>query len=344
MPAVMASLRQFWWLAWAMGFGFTCSLNHAGLGTDGGSDRVGADGLTGSPTGGQTGDGTGGSGLIIGSGGRGNGGTPGAGDAVVATGGTVGLATGGASGTGGSAGRGYALTGGAPGSGGNFESGGATDTGGATATGGIPGTGGATGTGGIVGSGGAIGLGTGGKTAASGGREGAAGRGTGGGIDPGTGGRSGCDRFPNAQSFVTPPDERNHCYWFHAERMTWPAARMLCQKEMGDLVTIRSAAENDFVLGVARFTGSPPEIWLGGTDDRPGSNTMGAGTYHWVTNEAWSYTRWNTTPPAQPDGYCDPCSNGQACTCDHRATLAMDGSWFDFWQDNPRAFVCEATP
>jgi hypothetical protein len=60
-----------------------------------------------------------------------------------------------------------------------------------------------------------------------------------------------------------------------------------------------------------------------------------------VTNEAWGYSNW---AQGQPDGFCDPCSGGQTCTCDHRAVLSSDGTWNDRWQDNGRASVCEATP
>ena len=75
----------------------------------------------------------------------------------------------------------------------------------------------------------------------------------------------------------------------------------------------------------------------------PGDDTGGPGTYRWVSSEPWAaYTNWNQSSPKQPDGYCDACNNGQACTCDHRGTLATDGTWYDFWEENPRAFVCEA--
>ena len=153
-----------------------------------------------------------------------------------------------------------------------------------------------------------------------------------------------CKVYPSAQAFVTPTDNRTHCYWLHLSKQTWGAARTQCQSENGDLVTILSQSENDFVLGIGRFTNSPPELWIGATDSKGGSDRTGPGTYHWISNEAWGYSNWNQTPPAQPDGFCDPCSGGQTCTCDHRAVLAMDGTWFDFWQDNARGYICEATP
>jgi len=153
-----------------------------------------------------------------------------------------------------------------------------------------------------------------------------------------------CAKYPSATAFTTPTDGKGHCYWLHIDRQTWPTARMRCQTDGGDLVTILSAAENQFVLSIGRFTNSPPELWLGGTDGKVGSDRTGPGPYKWVTGEPWGYTNWNAGPPAQPDGYCDPCSVGQTCTCDHRATMAMDGTWYDYWQDNPRAYVCEAIP
>ena len=144
--------------------------------------------------------------------------------------------------------------------------------------------------------------------------------------------------------FVPPGAAAEHCYWFRAETRTWQAARAQCMSAMGaDLVTIRSVEENQFVRALARFTNSPPEVWIGATDDRAGNIATGPGVYRWVVaTETWGpYTNWNQVSPKQPDGYCDPCNNGQPCTCDHRGTMAADGTWYDFWQENPRGYVCE---
>ncbi len=338
----MLSPRHALWVALGVSIGSACSLNDAGLQSDAATgltspdadvDR-GSGGIA--ATGGSRTGGTSGSGGVLGSGG------------AVSSGGRIGtggVGTGG-SGTGGALGTGGAATGGRIGTGGTSTGGAATggsatggsSTGGAatggTATGGSS-TGGA-GTGGGVGSGGV--MGTGGR----GGADGGGGRGTGG---SGSGGAPpNCGRYPNAEGFVTPTDNRGHCYWFHPDASTWPAARTRCQSDGGDLVTIHSEAENQFVRGVARFTSTATDHWIGGTDGRAGNDVSGPGTYRWVTNETWAYTNWNATPPKQPDGFCDPCNNGQPCTCDHRATLFMDGTWFDYWEDNPRGFLCEAVP
>jgi hypothetical protein len=109
----------------------------------------------------------------------------------------------------------------------------------------------------------------------------------------------------------------------------------------GHLVTILSAEENAFVVSIAQFSSSFEDTWIGATDGKAGGDRNGAGTYRWVTNETWGYSNWEQD---QPDGYCDPCSGGTSCTCDHRAVLSSNGTWNDRWQDNNRSSVCEATP
>lgn len=182
------------------------------------------------------------------------------------------------------------------------------------------------------------GLGTGGRPA-TGGAPGTGGKAA-------TGGSTGnCSRYPEAVAFVPPTDDRTHCYWFRSELRDWDEAQESCRAEPGaDLVTILSRAENDFVRALAKFTGSYPQVWIGATDGLPASNDKGPGTYKWVVaGEAWTtYTNWNQSAPQQPDGYCDPCDSDRACSCDHRGTMATDGTWFDFWEKNPRGYVCEA--
>jgi hypothetical protein len=350
----MATLRSRQWWALAAALGVGCSINHAGLSDDGGpASTPGSGGTSGNA------DDGGGGGAAMGTGGdRGSGG-------AVASGGRVGSGgsgSGGASGTGGGTG-GVLASGGISGSGGAGTGGAGS---GGVGTGGLMamGSGGA-GIGGVVGTGsggvtvGSGGTGTGGRMAigsgGAGGPNGSGGAGSGGagsggagsGGRAGTGGRMGtCDGYPNATAFALPEDSRIHCYWFRDELLTWPKARKQCMTEKGgDLVTITSAAENDVAHGVARFMGSFPQVWIGATDGRDKDDTMGPGTYRWVSNEPWGpYTNWNTSAPKQPDGYCDACDNDQPCTCDHRGTLAADGTWYDFWEENPRAYVCEAVP
>jgi hypothetical protein len=295
----------------------------------------------------------------------GHGGATGAGGA----GGTIATGTGGASSKGGAAGGGSAGTSGGAGSTGSAGAGaggdgagagtggsdvsgaagstGGTDPSGAAGTGDAGSGGGAGSDGGASGSAGAGGD-TGGSGGASGGQGGGAGAaggrgGRGGSNAGGRGGNGGnpCMGFPlGTKSFVTPTDGLAHCYWPRSTAQTWSQAQQSCMMQNGHLVTITSAEENAFVVSIAQFSSSFNDTWIGATDDKAGSDKTGPGTYRWVTSEAWTYSNWEQ---GQPDGFCDPCSFGQTCTCDHRAVLASDGTWNDRWQDNTRSSVCEAT-
>jgi hypothetical protein len=206
--------------------------------------------------------------------------------------------------------------------------------GGTVAVGGMGGTAG--GVAGMGGRGGAAGSSGAGGRGGSGGRGGAGGRG-------GIGGRS-CSDYPNnARAFITPTDNRVHCYWPHANMVTWMQARQMCMNEGGHLVTILSDAENLFVVSIATFSPMYSDTWIGATDSKGGSDQTGPGTYTWVTGEVWNYDAWNGT---EPDGACDPCSGGGpgGCTCDHRGTLVSDATWMDRWDGTARGYVCEATP
>ncbi|HUK61931.1 MAG TPA: C-type lectin domain-containing protein, partial [Dongiaceae bacterium] len=125
----------------------------------------------------------------------------------------------------------------------------------------------------------------------------------------------------------------------HTTAQTWMNAQTTCMSEMGHLVTILSDAEDSFVGGMAPFAGQFNDIWIGATDGRANNDTNGPGTYRWVTTEPFNYHPW---APGQPDGFCDPCQMPMTCTCDHRATLASDATWSDWFGDNPRNFVCES--
>ena len=117
---------------------------------------------------------------------------------------------------------------------------------------------------------------------------------------------------------MTPTDGRTHCYWPRSSSQTWSEAQQSCTLQNGHLVTILSAEENAFVVSVAQFSSSFNDTWIGATDGKAGGDKNGPGTYKWVTNETWGYSSWEQ---GQPDGFCDPCSAGQSCTCDHRAVL-----------------------
>jgi hypothetical protein len=370
----MRSLGRALLWASAAGFLINCSVNQAGL-TDDGAVQTGTGGAS-APAGlGGNGAnaGTAGNGIAGNVGSTGSGGAAG----VVVTGtagkgGSGGNTTAGVAGTTGAAASGGAGSGATTGSAGvSGAAGSSGDAGGTVGGGGVGGAGNVAGAGvagnmgsggagnvaGTIGSGGAGNAagtnGTGGVAGTIGGRGGVTGGGRGGGAGVGGTGRGGstgrggtggnpCAGYPSgAKAFVTPTDGRTHCYWSRSSSQTWSEAQQSCTLQNGHLVTILSAEENAFVVSVAQFSSSFDDTWIGATDGRTGGDKTGAGTYRWVTAETWGYSSW---AQGQPDGFCDPCSLGQSCTCDHRAVLASDGTWNDRWQDNMRSSVCEATP
>lgn len=61
------------------------------------------------------------------------------------------------------------------------------------------------------------------------------------------------------------------------------------------LLTITSAAEQDFITNSVVGAGNPGEFWLGGVEI--------GGNWTWVTGETWSYTNWN---PGEPNDNYGP--------------------------------------
>jgi hypothetical protein len=354
----MRSLRRALLWASVAGFWMACSVNKSGL-TDGGGLPDGSAGAGGGAAAGRAG--------AAGRGGAAGGNLAGSGGSVVGAGGTAGGSAGvnGIAGTNGLAGNGAAGDGAAgTGAGGDSAGRGGNGVAGSMGGGGM-GIAGSMGGSGMGGDGAAGTVGTGGNGAAGTGVAGVGGQAPGGRGGAGPGGRGGvsggggrggasgrggtsgnpCVGYPSGvRSFVAPTDGRVHCYWPRMNQQNWSDAQLSCSIQNGHLVTIQSVEENLFVVSIAIFSGQFADTWIGATDGKSSSDRTGPGTYRWVTNETWSYDNW---AQGEPDGFCDqPCPNpnGQPCTCDHRGTMASDGTWIDMWSENSRSSVCEAEP
>ncbi len=114
--------------------------------------------------------------------------------------------------------------------------------------------------------------------------------------------------------------------------VTWPEARRLARRRGcgWDLVTITSAAENDFVFGLARRKvpavfdaegGSGP--WLGGV--QPTGSPEPAGGWRWVTAEPFRYTNWNPGEPNDSGGEKHMNSYRSGTWNDAKATDRLQG-------------------
>jgi len=107
----------------------------------------------------------------------------------------------------------------------------------------------------------------------------------------------------------------------------------------GHLVTITSAAENDFIVGnFGKLLGG--RFWLGGYKDTrdPNYNDPASG-WRWVTGEPWRYTNWQ---PNEPNG-----SRGGAPHSDFLHMVA-NGQWNDEQNaaqgDSAKGFLVEFDP
>jgi hypothetical protein len=147
-----------------------------------------------------------------------------------------------------------------------------------------------------------------------------------------------CSEHPASGTFTPSGATSAHCYWAHTEKSTWQDAVDTCKREGGHLATVRSAAENQFVIGLIENLGTDL-IWLGGTDDKTPDDASGGGPYMWITGEPFDYAPWAKD---NPDGACDSTCNGQKCQCQHRVCVDKAGAFWDRYEDRLYDWVCES--
>ncbi len=113
-------------------------------------------------------------------------------------------------------------------------------------------------------------------------------------------------------------------YYISGQSQSWTNAQSTCSGLGGHLVTINSAAENNFILSIH----SPTRQWIGFTDQDV------EGDWQWVTGEPVTYTNWNT--PNEPNN-----SGG----IEHYGEMSgSTGEWNDMPNDAIlNTFVCEFT-
>ncbi len=90
---------------------------------------------------------------------------------------------------------------------------------------------------------------------------------------------------PNLVGFTSQTNYNGHSYYRSTGSMTWTSARQACIDMGGHLVTITSAAENNFVFNTW------PSGWIGFNDEAI------EGQWRWVTGESVVYTNWNGGEP-----------------------------------------------
>jgi len=82
-------------------------------------------------------------------------------------------------------------------------------------------------------------------------------------------------------------------YMLFDNNMTWKDAEAMCESLGGHLATVTSVGEQQTIEGLLA-SGKKSFYLLGGTDEGT------EGTFKWITNEPFSYSKWN---PSQPDNW-----------------------------------------
>ena len=90
---------------------------------------------------------------------------------------------------------------------------------------------------------------------------------------------------PTLTGFTSQQNYNGHSYYRSTGSAFWTDARTACANMGGYLVTVTSAAENNFIFGLW------PSGWIGLTDE------VNEGVWRWVTGETYSYSSWNPGEP-----------------------------------------------
>jgi hypothetical protein len=115
---------------------------------------------------------------------------------------------------------------------------------------------------------------------------------------------------PEAQ--IWPVNGHGYAIYIVSNGLSWTEARARAEQAGGHLVTIASADENDFVLGLVN---DRPDAfvkligpWLGGYQPSPTATEEPIGGWQWVDGTPWGYTAWASSQPDDTggvEGYLD---------------------------------------
>jgi hypothetical protein len=87
---------------------------------------------------------------------------------------------------------------------------------------------------------------------------------------------------------------QGHSYMLYDLPVSWPRAKILCERANGHLVTITSHEEQRFVVDMCRGHGG--KVWIGLTDARK------EGRWAWITGEKLAFTAWKGGEPNDEGG------------------------------------------
>jgi hypothetical protein len=95
----------------------------------------------------------------------------------------------------------------------------------------------------------------------------------------------------------------NGHFYYLLETNTWTNSQIIAQKLGGNLATIRSAGENNWISNTfANFGGVPRSLWIGLYDPSQDTNGGHAGNFVWVDGEPVTYLNWGGGQPDNCSG------------------------------------------
>jgi hypothetical protein len=128
-------------------------------------------------------------------------------------------------------------------------------------------------------------------------------------------------------------ETQDRCYRVNYQNLAFADAQRACQDAGGNLVSIGSEAENEFVAQL-----HDGEHWLGATDGRA-DMSPGVGPYLWLNGEEWLYSDWEE---GQPNAYKVDCPVDDDADCfEHCAFQSDEGDWLDRSCWHTIVSVCE---
>ena len=133
-------------------------------------------------------------------------------------------------------------------------------------------------------------------------------------------------RFDGNGHYYTVVRFKDHISWMQAARM---ASDLRRKGQKGHLVTITSAAENEFVTQHFRADGTNG-LYIGAYQDLRASDFREpAGGWRWVTGEPFRYTNWRSSEPNDRVGNANI------------VNLYPDGTWNDCVDGDANGFIVE---
>jgi len=141
---------------------------------------------------------------------------------------------------------------------------------------------------------------------------------------------SGCTSNPHINGFIFMGEFEGHRYYCsNTSNFDWDAANAAAQAAGGDLVTINSAGENNWIQNQIQAS----TVWIGYND------VANEGQFEWSSGEASSYTKWAPGEPNNQGGNC--CGVGNMNNADYAAMQRNNGKWYDRKGCNTYEFVME---